>query len=430
MRLVKQALSALDSSPKRIEARFEQALLAAWYPNENTTTFRPRPDAGFELSNLAITMLVWLLTRSWLGLLAARVVATVATKRRKRRIVNRGQRPPVIVVGNLVAGGSGKTPLVIALARALSQRGLKLAILCSGYGGRREGLLELVGDTAACEAWQAGWPDEAILLAMQCACPVIVGRDRNAALTLCLDTQTSLDMVLSDDGLQHRELERAFEIVLIDKRGFGNRKCLPAGPLREPLADRPASDWALIRSHDAIHRPDSDQGAEAGEQGQGAFATTAHDAAIASLARRCYRLPEPGLQVMSHRDWLACSDQSMSLAQFAPQVAGKKLLGIAGIAQPEPLADLFAASGFDIEWIFPGDHRAAELKSLTNPAPSESQDPTESSNKVNDAIVMTAKDAVKYDKLPIPVFVVVQTLCAPEPLCFELERIARGQPTA
>ncbi len=407
-------------SPKKIEVRFEQALLAAWYPHECSSTsrprhnagfgprhgagFGPRHDAGFDLSNLVIAVLVWLLTRSWLGLLAARVVAAVASKRRKRRIINRGQRPPVIVVGNLVAGGSGKTPLVIALARDLSKRGLKLAILCSAYGGKREGLLDAAGKTAACEAWRAGWPDEAILLAMQCACPVIVGRDRRAALALCLSTQASLDMILSDDGLQHQRLERAFEIVLIDKRGFGNRKCLPAGPLREPLDDRPASDWAL--------------------------ATTEQDGAITSLARCTYRLPEASLQVMAHRDWLARSDQAMNLAQFASHLEGKKLLGIAGIAQPETFAALMAASGLHVEWIFPGDHRAADLGALVKTAPAATQDLIESLHNAKDAIVMTAKDAVKYDKLPLPAFVVVQTLCAPEPLCLELERIARGQPTA
>jgi tetraacyldisaccharide-1-P 4'-kinase len=133
------------------------------------------------------------------------------------------------------------------------------------------------------------------------------------------------------------------------------------------------------------------------------------------------------LRVMARSDWLIGSSESMTLAQFAQALAGKKLLGIAGIAQPQVLAASFAQLGFEVEWIFPGDHRAAELEANLN-APRRDVEAASGSGK--DAIVMTSKDAVKYGDLGLPVFVLVQTLIAPEPLCIELERIARGQPTA
>jgi len=410
-------LSALDSLPKSVKARFEQALLAAWYPSHIASTSRIRQDSEVDPLSLAIKGLVWLLTQSWFGLIAARLVAELAARRRGRRIINREQRPPVVVIGNLVAGGSGKTPLVIALAKDLSERGLKVAILCSDYGGRRKGHLQASGDWQGVEAWHSGWSDEATLLSMQSACPVFVDSDRSAALALCLSTQSHFDIILSDDGLQHHRLERTFEILLIDQRGFGNGKCLPAGPLREPLDGRQVADWVLVREH-------AGQTVSSNAPAQN---DNTNPIRITALGR-CYQaLPAPMLRVMARSDWLIGSSESMTLAQFAQELAGKKLLGIAGIAQPQVLAASFAQLGFEVEWIFPGDHRAAELEANLN-APR--RDVEAASGKGKDAIIMTAKDAVKYGDLGLPVFVLVQTLIAPEPLCIELERIARGQPTA
>lgn len=137
---------------------------------------------------------------------------------------------PVIVVGNLTVGGTGKTPLVVWLVARLRARGLRPGIVSRGYGGRQHGPHQVSdGDTAL----EVG--DEALLLAQRCAVPVAVGRDRPAAARLLVAAQC--DVILSDDGLQHAALGRDLEIIVVDgARGFGNGRLLPAGPLRESTA--------------------------------------------------------------------------------------------------------------------------------------------------------------------------------------------------
>ena len=147
---------------------------------------------------------------------------------------------PVVVVGNLTAGGTGKTPLVVALARQLGQRGYRPGIISRGYGGS-------VGDTPH-RVRDADGPDkvgdEAVLLCRRSGAPVVVGADRVAASRQLVESQ-GCDVIVSDDGLQHYRLHRDVAVVVIDgSRGFGSGWCLPAGPLREPLS---ALDRADIR---------------------------------------------------------------------------------------------------------------------------------------------------------------------------------------
>ncbi len=139
---------------------------------------------------------------------------------------------PVIVVGNLTVGGTGKTPLVIWLADALTAAGWRPGIVTRGYGRRRGSEPRVV--TVHSMAQEVG--DEALLLARRTGCPVISGPDRVAAARL-LVTDQGVDTVLSDDGLQHYGLARDLEWVAFDAaRGTGNGWLLPAGPLRAPLA--------------------------------------------------------------------------------------------------------------------------------------------------------------------------------------------------
>jgi len=139
---------------------------------------------------------------------------------------------PVVVVGNLTVGGTGKTPLILALAQALRSRGLRPGILSRGYRGSSASPREVApGDDAA----QAG--DEPLLLAERSQCPVWVGADRVAAARALRAAHPACDVILCDDGLQHYRLQRDFEIAVEDERGLGNGLLLPAGPLREP-ADR------------------------------------------------------------------------------------------------------------------------------------------------------------------------------------------------
>lgn len=164
------------------------------------------------------------------------LVAAVAGGRRRAiaraKALGRGPaRPPVVVVGNLVVGGTGKTPLLIALVDALAERGWRPGVLARGYRSRAEREPPRpVGPADDADA--VG--DEPLLVARRTGRPVVVGRDRGAALRL-LAAGGGCDVVLADDGLQHAGLPRDLELAVFDARGAGNGRCLPAGPLREPL---------------------------------------------------------------------------------------------------------------------------------------------------------------------------------------------------
>jgi tetraacyldisaccharide 4'-kinase len=138
---------------------------------------------------------------------------------------------PIVVVGNLTVGGSGKTPLTIALARALVERGWRPGIVSGGYGGAdRSPRAVEPGSTPE----QVG--DEPVLLA-RTGLPVWVGRNRPAAARSLLAAHRECDVIIADDGLQHYAMARTVEIAVVDaSRGFGNGFMLPAGPLREPAS--------------------------------------------------------------------------------------------------------------------------------------------------------------------------------------------------
>jgi len=147
---------------------------------------------------------------------------------------------PVIVVGNITVGGTGKTPLVIWLASMLKAAGFSPGIVTRGYRGHsRVWPLAITADTAPSEAG-----DEAVLLAQRSGCPVVAGPDRVADARLLIERGCNL--IVSDDGLQHYRLQRDLEIAVIDgTRRFGNGLVLPAGPLREPVARLRRVDWRV-----------------------------------------------------------------------------------------------------------------------------------------------------------------------------------------
>ena len=135
---------------------------------------------------------------------------------------------PVIVVGNITAGGTGKTPTVLWLVEELRRRGFKPGIVSRGYGGSQSGTSMRV--EAGSDAAVVG--DEPVLLARRGRCPVVVDPDRARAAAMLVDD--NVDVIVADDGLQHYRLDRDYEICVIDgARGLGNRRLLPAGPLRE-----------------------------------------------------------------------------------------------------------------------------------------------------------------------------------------------------
>ncbi|MDO9423754.1 MAG: tetraacyldisaccharide 4'-kinase [Methylobacter sp.] len=149
---------------------------------------------------------------------------------------------PVIVIGNITVGGTGKTPLIIWLAGLLKNQGFKPGIISRGYGGQAEVWPQWVDADSAAE--QVG--DEALLIAKQTGCPMAVSPIRVDAARLLLE-KSACNVILSDDGLQHYALNRDIEIAVIDgERRFGNSYCLPAGPLREPIERLQSVDFIVV----------------------------------------------------------------------------------------------------------------------------------------------------------------------------------------
>ena len=143
--------------------------------------------------------------------------------------------PIVIVIGNLVAGGAGKTPLTIALAAYLQKKSYRVGLICRGGPAGATNAVSLNSEPAEnLDAGQIG--DEARLLARATGLPVVIGHQRDKALSELTNQEPQLDIVISDDGLQHEPLRRDLELVVLDRRGLGNGRLLPAGPLREPAS--------------------------------------------------------------------------------------------------------------------------------------------------------------------------------------------------
>jgi tetraacyldisaccharide 4'-kinase len=234
---------------------------------------------------------------------------------------------PVIVVGNITTGGTGKTPVTIWLVNALRERGLAAGIVSRGYGGSRSSTSMRVD--AASDPTVVG--DEPVLLAQRTQCPVVVDANRARAAQMLADD--GVDVIVADDGLQHYRLERTYEICVIDgARGLGNRLLLPAGPLRETIDRLEEVDQILVNG--MRHEESTD--ITVGEQNAIEFnlvaseverlngsltrpikrfsGTTVHGiAAIGNPARFFDMLRAHGIQVIEHafRDHAAISQRDL-----------------------------------------------------------------------------------------------------------------------
>ncbi len=233
---------------------------------------------------------------------------------------------PVIVIGNITAGGTGKTPAVIWLARALSKRGFKPGVVSRGYGGRRSNSPMRVGADSAADV--VG--DEPVLLAKRSDCPVVVDADRTRAAALLADN--GVDVIIADDGLQHYRLWRDYEICVIDgARGLGNRRLLPAGPLRESPERLARVDQLLVNG--PMHRSEH---LSVAEQNALEFELVATDAC---------RL-------------------NGSLVRPLERFAGTAVHGVAGIGNPPRFFDMLRGQGIQVvEHAFP-DHAALTLRDV------------------------------------------------------------------
>ena len=219
-----------------MKARLEEALHAAWQ-RRGTFSVVMRP-------------------LSWL-------YATIAARRKARILCRPGQvhhdSLPVVVVGNIYVGGTGKTPVVIALVEALKQRGWRPGVVSRGYGSKGTS----VPQVGMGELDPALFGDEPALIAAETGVPVAVHADRKAALARLRRQYPKVNVVISDDGLQHVALGRDLEIIVQDTRGVGNGLVLPAGPLREPAARLESADFVITNL-------------QAGEAPVAAKATAAH----------------------------------------------------------------------------------------------------------------------------------------------------------
>lgn len=168
------------------------------------------------------------------------------TMAEKRRVSHTQQSvkvsAPVIVVGNISVGGTGKTPVLVALVKLLQKSGYKPGVVSRGYGRKSQKPCLLV--TSHVVAQECG--DEPALIFQQTGCSVVVDEDRVKAAEFLLNTQ-ACDIILTDDGLQHYRLQRDLEIAVVDGgRLFGNEHLLPVGPLREPVSRLNSVNWVLV----------------------------------------------------------------------------------------------------------------------------------------------------------------------------------------
>ena len=194
----------------------------------------------------ARTLLTWLL---WpLSLLMRLAVGTRRTLYDCGLLARHRLPVPVVVVGNVLLGGVGKTPLVMALTEHLQARGLRVGVISRGYGRSGHEVHEVTANSTPEDAG-----DEALLIARRCQAPVVVGADRPAAGRWLLQRHPETDVILSDDGLQHLALQHDLALCVFDERGLGNGWMFPAGPLREPWP-RPhqAKEWLIYSVPEAM----------------------------------------------------------------------------------------------------------------------------------------------------------------------------------
>jgi tetraacyldisaccharide 4'-kinase len=263
---------------------------------------------------------------------------------------------PVVVVGNITVGGTGKTPLVLAVVDLLQRRGWTPGVVARGYGRvpPREhdprGVVRVYPDIATPELFG----DEPVLIARRSRVPVYISPDRPAAARALLAAHPEVNVLVSDDGLQHYALARDVEIAVVDgERRFGNGLPLPSGPLREPLS--------RLKSVDAV---------------------VVNGAAPAQLGVEVAGHPHAfAMHLASVRFSSLASNQELAPAEFALLARGRNVAAIAGIGNPGRFFDHLAALGLHARTRAFDDHYAYQPGDLKLAGA--------------DVIVMTEKDAVK-----------------------------------
>jgi tetraacyldisaccharide 4'-kinase len=304
---------------------------------------------------------------------------------------------PVIVVGNIFIGGTGKTPLTIWLVEQLRAAGMKPGVISRGHGGdgsdgsdgsdgKDGGPREVLPGASAREVG-----DEPLLIAGRTGCPVVVGRRRADAGRYLLARHPGVDVLVTDDGLQHYALQRDIELVLFDGRGVGNGWLLPAGPLREPASRR--------RDFTVVNTP----------------------ALTPALARAVGGQPFQMQLAGGHAEQLRDPQHRMSLAAMAQSMANKRIVAAAGIGNPGRFFAMLKGAGLVLRELPLPDHHDF----LDDPF----------SGLDADVILITEKDAVKCRQLEHlnndPRLWVVPVAAQIDPaLAAHIVEKCRGRPTA
>jgi tetraacyldisaccharide 4'-kinase len=286
---------------------------------------------------------------------------------------------PVVIVGNLFVGGTGKTPFAIWLIHALVRAGFRPGVISRGYGGKALSAIDVRADS---DPRVAG--DEPVLIAARTSVPVVVGRQRLQAARHLLAAYPDVDVIVSDDGLQHYALARDVEIVMFDSRGAGNGWLLPAGPLREPLSR--ARDFTVVN------------GEGAGDVGGKAYSMNLKG----ETAQR-----------------LCNAEESIALA--ALPAGSRKIVAAAGIGHPERFFAMLRNYGLKVETLPLPDHYEFHAGSFASIQA--------------DMILITEKDAVKCRRIAAlesdpRIWVVPVTAQVDDALAANIVEKLRGHPTA
>ncbi len=281
---------------------------------------------------------------------------------------------PIIVVGNITIGGTGKTPFVCRLVKYLKQQGRNPGIILRGYGGTPG--VAVMSVQKESKAFEVG--DEALLLAHKCDCPIVIGKKRYEAAQFLFKNHT-VDIIISDDGLQHYALPRNIEIVIIDgEKRFGNGFCLPVGPLRESVQRLNRVDF-VVTNGQALEK-------------EWPMQTT--------LDEKCVYLDD--------------EKRERPLADFV----GETVHAIAGVGNPQRFFNMLKAKGINvIEHPFPDHYSFQETDLIFSE---------------NYPVLMTEKDAVKCKSIKgRGAWVVSLSVDLPPPLFEEMmRRLQHGSKTA
>ncbi|TYC62807.1 tetraacyldisaccharide 4'-kinase [Marinobacter sp. BW6] len=255
---------------------------------------------------------------------------------------------PVIVVGNITAGGTGKSPLTAWLVSELASAGWRPVILSRGYGGDAgQYPLEVAADTSPAEAG-----DEPVMLALSTGCPVVVDPQRRRAADYALEKNLG-DVLICDDGLQHYKLPRDLELSVFDgQRGIGNGALIPVGPLREPVSRLASVDFVIVNDK------------ELSQQALESFAGIDHPAIYSMVLQ-----PATLIHLKT------------GASRTVEDLKGRAVKAVAGIGNPARFFDTLRTLGASVaETAFPDHHRFR---------------PEDLKTDTDELIVMTAKDAVK-----------------------------------